>query len=245
MSDKGTTETPKDKVGLDDIVEDAFGLNVRGLQTLWAMIVRPAKVFEAARSPDWEARSYTPSIRLVFSLLAVLTAIRFLWASDGSMFYETTVLAIEQAGSTAFGTDIDAATEALMDIYVVIFPLAFIGMQIVGSAICFVWGKDTRFPARLRLYFLAIIPSTISTVILTIALSFVTLELYTPFLAVSILGSLFLDLMTSLRGGVQAGSKGIRTLKATIFAMVSFTMGMVANFGAFIGAQFWFIYAPW
>lgn len=245
MSDRNSTETPKDKVGLDDIVEDAFGLNVRGLQTLWAMIVRPAKVFEAARSPDWSARSYTPSIRLVFSLLAVLTAIRFLWASDGSMFYETTVLAIEQAGSSAFGTDIDAATEALMDIYVVIFPLAMIGLHIGGSSFTFVWGKGTKFPARLRLYFLAIVPSTIYTVFLTVGMSFASLDFYTALMALTILGTWVLDFATSLRGGVQAKSKVMRALKAAIFAMVSFTIGMAANFGAFIGAQFWFIYAPW
>lgn len=245
LADESTVDTQKDKVGVDDILEDAFGLSMRGLHTLKASFVSPAKAFAAARMPDWNDRSYTPSIRLVFSLLAVLTAIRFLWTSKDSMFYQSTVIAIEQAGTDAFGPDLDAAIASLMDIYVVIFPLAYIGFQILGALLCRVWGTGTTFPARLRLYFLGIVPSTIYTVLVTVCLSFVSYGVYLPLLGITIVGTWFLDLATSLRGGVQGSSMHVRALKAALFATMSFSMGMLANFGAFIGAQIWFIYWPW
>lgn len=244
MVDESTVNTKKDKVGVDDILEDAFGLSVRGLHTLKATFFSPAKAFAAARTPDWNDRSYTPSIRLVFSLLAVMTAIRFLWTSEDSMFYETTVNAIEAAGTNAFGPDLEAATSVLMDRFVVIFPLAFIGLQIIGSAICFVWGKGTGFPARMRLYFLTIIPSTLLTLILTVMMAFVSDPYYVPFVATTMVGTWILDATTALRGGVQASGPAGRIAKAALIALVSFTMGMSANMLGFVGAQIWFVYWP-
>lgn len=244
MSDKVEDQTKTDKVGVDDIVEDAFGLNVRGLATLWTMFAHPVRAYAAARSPNWNDRSYTPSIRLVFSLMAVLTAVRFLWTSDESIFYQTVLMSIEQAGSTSFGPDLDVAAEALINRFVVLFPLTFIGLHIIGSALCFTWGKGTRFPERLRLYFLAIIPSTVFMVLLTGLMSFLTLETFYVTTAIVMFGSWLLDAVTALRGGIQADAGYMKIMKALVFASFSFTAGLAANFAAFIGAQIWFIYWP-
>ena len=66
MSDDESNQLKSRKVGGDDLIEDMFGLNLRGLKTLWVMFASPRKGYEAARSPDWMDRSYTPSIRLLF-----------------------------------------------------------------------------------------------------------------------------------------------------------------------------------
>ncbi|MEL6258307.1 MAG: hypothetical protein AAFQ67_04530, partial [Pseudomonadota bacterium] len=55
---------------LDELIQDAFGLNIRGVQTLWALLAHPSRVFTAAQSIDWAGR-FTPSIRLAFSIVAL------------------------------------------------------------------------------------------------------------------------------------------------------------------------------
>ena len=66
--------------GLNDMAEDIFGLSLRGLSTIWETITKPAIVFTAARTPDWNQR-YTPSLRLVTSIIAVMMLLRIFWAA--------------------------------------------------------------------------------------------------------------------------------------------------------------------
>ena len=62
-----TPPAPRDP-GLNDMAEDLFGLSLRGLATIRDSFLRPADLFSAARTPDWQGR-YTPSVRLVISLI--------------------------------------------------------------------------------------------------------------------------------------------------------------------------------
>lgn len=66
MSDNNSNSKQKqsaDGLGVDDLVEDIFGLNWRGLKTIWTLFTRPALYFEAAKTPKWQDR-YTPSFRV-------------------------------------------------------------------------------------------------------------------------------------------------------------------------------------
>jgi len=37
-----------DRLGSDALVEDLFGLNIRGVRTIWTMLARPRSAYEAA-----------------------------------------------------------------------------------------------------------------------------------------------------------------------------------------------------
>ena len=45
-----------DLIGLDDFLEDMFGMNIRGFKTIWVLLTRPKLYFIAAKTPDWHAR---------------------------------------------------------------------------------------------------------------------------------------------------------------------------------------------
>ena len=60
----------------DSLIEDVFGLNVRGLKTLTQLFAGPKKVFDSARVADWRSR-YTPTLRLTFSIITVYMLLSF------------------------------------------------------------------------------------------------------------------------------------------------------------------------
>ena len=53
MSDLPTGKQQVDGPGFDSLVHDVFGLNIRGVRTVWDTTFRPSRTFSAARSADW------------------------------------------------------------------------------------------------------------------------------------------------------------------------------------------------
>ncbi|MAK60133.1 MAG: hypothetical protein CMK09_04065 [Ponticaulis sp.] len=238
MSD-AKTEQKNPKVGMDDLVEDMFGLNVRGLHTIWAMYRRPARVFETARDPDWGHRRYTPSIRLVFSLLAAMTALRFLWTGEDTYLYQVTADIVFATGDFATRALADAFTEKLMDTFVFAFPLVFMFLHVLAALVLPLWGKGTAMVLRIRLYFLALIPGAVFSLFMTTSLG-VTSE--TIWFVNSILmmgGVLTLDFSTAMRGGVAGQGVFGKIVRATVFALVSLFISMSTNMIAFSISSAW------
>ncbi|PHR92137.1 MAG: hypothetical protein COA69_09010 [Robiginitomaculum sp.] len=68
-------------IGFDDFLEDLFGLNIRGLKTLWTSFANPKAYFQACSSPNWHDK-FTPSFRLWFTLSALTVFLQFFWGGN-------------------------------------------------------------------------------------------------------------------------------------------------------------------
>jgi len=78
-----TDLTGAQRVGSDEFFYDIFGVNIKGLKSIWTLLRRPAEYFDAARLPDWGGEHW-PSIRIWLGLMGILVALQFLWASESS-----------------------------------------------------------------------------------------------------------------------------------------------------------------
>ncbi|GGY52627.1 hypothetical protein [Parvularcula lutaonensis] len=216
------------QLGLDSFVEDLFGLNIRGLGTIRDLLVRPKAVFEAARSPDWEER-YTPSIRLVFSILTVMAFFSFIWAGDDSPMVQAMIEGLLASSDETGRTEQEAVDIAnrIVALYAASIPFVYIICHGLVSLVVRVWGKGTPALVRMRLYMLSIVPSmTFSVLSLFLAPRFGESLLY---LALSYLTAMALDAATAYRGGIVGSSSFRRVLKAVLFALVSFVTTAVAS----------------
>jgi hypothetical protein len=158
------------------MAEDIFGLSLRGLTTLRDILVRPAKVFEAARAPDWKSR-YTPSIRLATSLVALMLLLRFFWAGKESAMFQSVLAQINQLART--GADIpDPATLATnyFNAWVLVFPVVYLAVHFLFALLLRIWGKEASTVTRLRLYFIALIPGLLVATISLLAIPLAGVE---------------------------------------------------------------------
>ena len=228
MSDDESNQLKSRKVSGDDLIEDMFGLNLRGLKTLWVMFVSPRRGYEAARSPDWMDRSYTPSIRLLFSLLAVMTAVRFLWAGADSSMYE--LIEVQLASMELFETEeaLQDATETIINYYLLLFPFSFMLFQSIAALLLPIWGKGTNAIVRVRLYMLALLPNGLATLFMLPAMKFMTAEEMLKYSFAMMSVTLVLDFITSYRGGLS-GKRAVQVMKSGLFAVSSNVTGMIAN----------------
>jgi len=228
--DAQISERAGEKPRADDFVEDLFGLNVRGLATIKDMFVRPATVFEAARTPNWMGR-YTPSIRLLFSVITVMMVFRFIWAGEGSGF-------AEMMETTQLNADPDATPEDMEQLsnnYLLAYPVAAMSVFFILSLVTNIWGKGSTLVTRIRLLFLALIPNFVLTLFLMIPLSNLKGETFLiAALALAVM-MMVVDFSTVFRGlaPVYAGTQ--RAWRGVLFAVISFLgqnlTGIAALFG--------------
>ena len=229
MSDDESKRLKSREVGGDDLIEDMFGLNLRGLKTLWVMFVSPRRGYEAARSPDWMDRSYTPSIRLLFSLLAVMTATRFLWAGADSSIHalvDGQVSAIEELGSPE---ERSAFTEHIIDYFLLLFPFSFMLTQAIAGSLLRVWGKGTNTIVRVRLYMLAMLPNATFTLFALPLMTLMTVPQQTEFSLALIALTFLIDFVTVMRGGVVSEKRSGKIIKSALYATTSNLTAIISN----------------
>lgn len=148
-------------IGLNSLIEDILGLNIRGLTTIRDVVVRPNVVAEAARDNAW-LNKYTPSIRLVFFLLSLTSLLRFLWApADGVVTAQLNEAFQNRVGETA---SIAQAIDQYMATYGALYPFLAIGFTVMAASFLRVWGKGTTFALRVRLHLMVLIPSSACSV---------------------------------------------------------------------------------
>lgn len=222
-------QTRRTELGLDQLVEDFFGLNIRGFRTIRQMFTRPRKAFEAARDPDW-CGQYTPSVRLVFSILTALGFLRFFWAGEETVFYQSFSQGFIDGSSEALGTEAERAALAndALGVYAASIPFAYLAAHGAMSQVMRVWGAGTGGVARLRLYMLAIVPSMTFTFFTSLLLPFVG-GVMNLFGIVAFLGVMILDFVTALRGGVEATSRARRIGKAAVFVIGTVIATLIAS----------------
>lgn len=220
-------------LGVNDLSEDMFGLSVRGLRTISHLFTKPTTVFEAARSADWAGGKYTPSIRLVLSILAVIAAIRFLWAGPDSYMSQSTyeqLMASPEINDPAIA---DLIRNEIMSAFLLIFPFTFMVVQTFAAVCLHIWGAKTKATLRIRYYFLAIAPSTLVTLIMLPLLSVIPLEYYWHYTALMFVVTYALDTTTSFRGAVAGNSHVVRLFKSCSLGVMSLVASLIANTGGF------------
>lgn len=222
--------------GTDVLIEDMFGLSLRGFRTIALMFLRPREVYEAARTPDWGG-SFTPSIRLVFSLLALMAFMQFIWFGDNSAPVLTIEAQLSETGRYTTAQQEDFI-ERFSDLYAGVFPLAFLIAHLLGALVMRVWGEGASLALRIRSYFLTITPSMVATVFFLLLYPLATGSAYIVIALLSVAFTMLLDFVTAMRGGVVAGGPVRRVAKAALFALVSVSISAIASTVSSIGASF-------
>lgn len=162
-----------DGLGIDDLVEDLFGINIRGLKTIWTLIRRPWLYFEAAKTPKWQDQ-YTPSIRIWFAIFAIGTFFQFVWIGENSpMFLQyvdmMTVIATEANVTLAENGEMidmnffdpNEPAKILVKYSQLFLPLGYVICMLIVAALFHSWGERLSFVVRLRNIFAIIIPGSI------------------------------------------------------------------------------------
>ena len=155
------------KVGLEEVLEDFFGLNIRSFRSFKTLFTKPAAYFNGAKSPDWQNGTYTPSPRLWLGLTAIIIALRFIWGSENSAYMKELVAAFREGGITGDGAahDWEKVTQQMIDTTLFFSPIAVIFVLLVLATFLRFWGEKLSYFTRLRFLFAALIPSAVLSII--------------------------------------------------------------------------------
>jgi len=177
----------RSEIGLDTLIEDVFGLSWKGLGTIGHLVGRPRAVFMAARDADWLGR-YTPTIRLVFSMIALLLLLQFFWVGEVSPQYQQ-ILAQYEVRVAADPTlpDPRTMTDQFIAYWTLIMPFSYFSAHLAGAWLIRVWGKGTGMALRVRFYFALLVPGLILVILTSIALPLISLDSFLLYGVVTIL----------------------------------------------------------
>lgn len=205
--------------GWDALLDDLFGLNVRALKSMRAIIVSPRAVFDAARDADWLGR-FTPSIRLAFTLIAAMVFLRFLWGGEDSALHEMTKSGLTNPDVLGNG-DMDQFTQDYLGLWLVLFPFSYFFVHALLALLLRIWGTGTYAPVRLRLYFAALLPGLLLGVLSTIAMPMLDVALFEQTLVPALALTGLIYALTVFRGLPAAmGTQG-RTWRSILFGCVA------------------------
>lgn len=218
--------------GWDALLDDLFGLNVRALRTIGVSVTAPARLFQAARDQDWLGR-YTPSIRLVFTMIAAVVFLKFLWVNDTSGLFTYTQQQMETLGTEFPGRTYEEATRDYLAALLFTYPFTYFGAHAVFALMVNIWGKGTPLPVRIRLYFVTLLPVLLAGVLMTVAFAVIGGEMVSAISTISFLVMLGLYWLTLMRGlkPVHAGvtARIWRSgLGALMMAAADMTVAMVS-----------------
>ncbi|HBH90465.1 hypothetical protein [Ponticaulis sp.] len=219
-TERNTEAAVRKKPGLDALIEDIFGLNFRGLKTIGHLFWKPAAVFTAARDEDWEHR-YTPSIRLYFSLVAVLVFFQFIWAGENSFMTESFRQLLRPFTESEIGNvfSLEELVSQSVRIYTLMYPVTLGLFAAIAAMMTFIWGKNSGFVTRIRLYFAAIIPLSTVGFIITMASSVASTDMSAAIFGVSLVLTTLVGFLTVYRGLKSSHPKG-RIWRAILFSLI-------------------------
>jgi len=221
----------------DALLDDLFGLNVRALKSMRAIIVSPRAVFEAARDADWLGK-FTPSIRLAFTLIAAMVFLRFLWGGENSALHEMTKSGLTNSDVLGHG-DMDRFTQDYLGLWLVLFPFSYFCVHALLALLVRVWGKGTSAPVRLRLYFAALLPGLLLGVLSTIAMPMLDVALFEQTLMPALALTGLIYALTVFRGLPAAMSTQGRTWRSILFGSVAICGDLFIALSTFVVGFAW------
>lgn len=216
----------------DSMAEDLFGLNIRGLKSIFAAWTRPRAYFAAAKTAEW-SDEFTPSIRLWLSFFALFSALKFWWFGSNEGMIGAFASGFENAGLPLPEgmTYQDVGTEAVLAVFGWIPAIQIVSMFLV-SLVYPVWGERTTVTLRQRYLFIIITPSAS---IMPLFLSFMLLVPQTMISAYGVLLAIVaftIDFQTGYRGAFSGASRFGRAWRAGLLALVLVTINTVLSIGA-------------
>jgi len=246
--ESGPENQPDVKIGMEEFLEDVFGLNIRSAKTLWAMFKNPSDYFTAARTPDWRQR-YTPSLRLWLGLMTIMVALQFIWARPDGSFMQAMKGAIEGGLNTGIesgsgrnidltGFDFDAVLISTMKLHTLIYPFIFVVAMSFLGLIYRAWGVRLSYVVRQRYIFAVIVPATVIGLISTIFMTFVSQDVYLMIGIAQTFLILALYFLTAYRGP-YAHMDGSEKIGRSIFLTICiFIMLLIAQYISMVIAAF-------
>lgn len=237
MSDPSPDTRKIDAPGWSELIEDAFGINLLGLKTLWASIVAPAQLFAASRTIDWEDHKYSPTLRVWLFLIAILMFLQFIWANPDS--------ATGQQMKSAFAAYRDprlTASETIelaLQRYVFVYPIILMLFSMMAALLLRIWGSGTTNVTRIRLYFAAIIPGLLVTLLTSSLTLFISVDDFVMYLGLASTVIFFADFLTTRRGLVALHNVRYRTWRAMLFASTNLLVYMMASTIAAVIMMLW------
>jgi hypothetical protein len=253
MTDQAHKTKPEAIVGFDSLLEDIFGLNIKGLKSIWALFVRPVDYFRKAKLPEWD-NAYTPSFRIWFGITAITTGLRFLWGGENSPMFQTYLeqitlvkeqlaVSTNRAGETidVSGFDPITVTNILMKWIFVLMPFFFMGLVALFAVVFRSWGEKLSYTVRLRYLFAIVITGNFLT-LLSLPVLLVTPKAYMPiYSGIGMLIMLIFYISTAYRGPYKingAGSRlGMSIIVGTVMLVLNFSSGMIAMVVAMVPAM--------
>ncbi len=229
--------------GWDALLDDVFGLNVRGFRTLWASLFNPAKVFEAAHDPNWLGR-YTPAIRLVFVIFALTGSVQFLLAGEGTPMWQTVVDSISAFEGDLYGREVDTVVREILLAYFVLYAIAFFVLHIPMSLIVSAWGKGVPVAVRSRLYFSTLVPATLIGLALVIAQNALTPEINQTSSQIFMVLIILAYTGTIYRGLAPRMPAGPRVWRAAVMGLLMIAVTALAEFIGLIAAHIYVLGTP-
>lgn len=153
MLDDVTANPAQEAPDFDSLLSDLFGLNIRGAKTLRDLFARPKEVFESARVYNWRSK-YTPTLRLAFSILTVFSLLSFFWAAEDGVLYQSLLTQFSDVqNNLPDGVTLNDMVDKMFASYNFAYPFTYMLLHSLVGSLLFIWGRDTPWVARLRLYF--------------------------------------------------------------------------------------------
>ncbi|WP_300555614.1 hypothetical protein [Maricaulis sp.] len=228
-----------DRIRLDDLAEDTFGLNLRGLKSMATIWLAPRRYFSAAETPDWGGR-YTPSIRLWLSLIALASLLQFVWIGSNTPLVDAYAEGFRNAGVVpGEGQRYQELGEAAaLWIYAIAPAMQLAGFLLLLPLFGF-WGQPTTYSQRVRNSFAVMIPSATVLVAGLPALSLLSSSQLGNVGYLIGLVTLLLDAATGFRGTFQTCTRLGRMWRAGLLAAFILVLNIIINILAQIAGIIW------
>jgi hypothetical protein len=223
----------------DSLIEDVFGLNVRGLKTLTQLFAGPKKVFDSARVADWRSR-YTPTLRLTFSIITVYMLLSFFWAAEDGAMYQTILAQLQEAA--ARNPDMPApelVLEAYFAAFSVSYPFIYMIIHTLIGSLIWMWGSGTTWVTRIRLYFALLAVGMFFALLMVLGIPFISTEVYWLYSLVGMIVTLIAYAATYMRGMAGTYSTLGLTLRAIAISVIITIGDIVVAISSGIGASVW------
>lgn len=229
------------RVGSDEFFYDIFGINIKGLKSIWTLFRRPVEYFEAARLPDWGGEHW-PSIRIWLGIMGLLVALQFVWASESSemtaMFQTLATIPADSFNDAARNKGVTIDLSALdrqslgkqaFKRWVFIYPFFFIAAMCALAFIFRAWKPAVSFVIRLRYIFAIIIPASVFGVFTTLAMVNVTGQIYLAISFISMPVMTLLYAITAYRGPFYRLERGERIGLSIVTAILIMVFLLLAQ----------------
>ncbi|GLQ23230.1 hypothetical protein GCM10007853_11040 [Algimonas ampicilliniresistens] len=247
---KETSEPKPDtvkRVGFDDFLDDIFGISIKGLKSIWTLIVDPTDYFEAARHGDWQGR-FTPALRIWLSIMTIMIALQFIWAADASSYMDSITqiprafvdIQIKQDGANIEALNnynmLDAA-KRINTRNMLIYPVIFIAVFLLLSAIFRPWRNGENFVVSQRYIFGVIVPASVLGLTTTVLSYLAPPSFYTAYTNIQLVVIGVVYAITAYRGPMRDFEKD-RVGMSIVMALIMLVGIFIAQIISMLIASF-------